>query len=46
MLEIDVTNHLQDELTLLLKPLNVNGANMHSIPMLTENYGIERVNYQ
>ena len=28
----------------LVNPLNATGANMHQVLMLTENYGIERVN--
>ena len=27
----------------LVNPLNATGANMHQVPILTENHGIERV---
>ena len=28
-----------------VNPLNATGANMHQVPMLTDNYGTERVKY-
>ena len=28
----------------VFNPLNATGANMHQVPMLTDNYGSERVN--